>query len=426
MNSDKTQRTNLSRILLFGSGFLYLLCAIAYNEFVIGWIYPAPVLPEILIKSIRHGQINLLIAGLLFVLFAQYAFKAASLEKILRKRSVTAVLFLILLLAVPLSILELALGPYAAARKRTTHFMKDEALGWRLKPGAEYWWGGVHVRINEKGLRGPEIEYAKPLHTKRILFLGDSITFSHDLPLEQTFPHLTASALTQSGLFSVEVVNAAVEAYATWQEAAYLAAEGIRYEPDLVVVSFALDDVTEKFALKQFGGRMTGAPLENNVTSKSDEFLLKSGIVFFFKKSREYLSPEKRGSKQALKAESLIHCPDVQAVKEAWKITFDDLDQIRECCRKEGIPMLLAIFPLAYQLKKPGTFSAPQRTLGKFAREKGIPVIDLLPPMSEKMKEDGKRVGDYFMDVNHLTAEGSALVSKILTDFIQRERLLER
>ncbi len=95
-------------------------------------------------------------------------------------------------IAVPLALLELALRPFAAASEPLpTIFLRDDTPGWRLKPNAEDLWGNVRVRVNGKGLRGPELDYAKPSGVSRILYLGDSVAFGFMIQRwEQTFPHL--------------------------------------------------------------------------------------------------------------------------------------------------------------------------------------------------------------------------------------------
>jgi len=57
------------------------------------------------------------------------------------------------------------------------------------------------------------------------------------------------------------------------------------------------------------------------------------------------------------------------------------------------------------------------------ANKKG-PVIDLLPRLFQKMKEQGIKPKDYFLDWGQLSPLGNEIVSQFILDFIQTERLV--
>ena len=59
----------------------------------------------------------------------------------------------------------------------------------------------------------------------------------------------------------------------------FLRKEGIKYDPDLVVLSFVLNDVTEKFGLIRFGGSRLGFQLEHSILTLTDWLSYKSSIV---------------------------------------------------------------------------------------------------------------------------------------------------
>jgi lysophospholipase L1-like esterase len=122
-------------------------------------------------------------------------------------------------------------------------YREDPDTGKRLRPGWEGDEFGAPVRINSKGLRNPEVEYAKPPGVYRILALGDSWTFGFRLAEPDCYPRQLERALAERARLRgdprrFEVINAGVIGYSTDQEAAYLRVEGYRYEPDLVVVAY--------------------------------------------------------------------------------------------------------------------------------------------------------------------------------------------
>jgi len=118
------------------------------------------------------------------------------------------------------------------------------AGGWNTSLRGEY---STYVKINGKGLRGPEYPYQKEPGVYRILVLGDSFTAGLQVPQEQTFPSLLEARLRQQyPQAAIEVINAGVIGYGTDNELAYFTNEGYKYRPDLVVLAlFTGNDITD-------------------------------------------------------------------------------------------------------------------------------------------------------------------------------------
>lgn len=335
---------------------------------------------------------------------------------------------------VPLLALELALRPFAELEPdlpgvyKTTIFEPDAKLGWKLRPGAEDQWGGVRVAINAKGLRGPELDYAKPLGVRRILYLGDSVPFGYKIErTERTFPYRVEAVLERGGL-EVETVDGGVGGYSPWQSARFLADEGIRYEPDLVVVSFVLNDVTEKFDLVRFGGSSEGFQLARSARSTASRWLAKTAIGYFGRRwvaRLRFGDDVASGARElaALRAQSLALEPDSEAVGRAWEITLRNLDEIFAFCDARGIPALLVAFPYTFQLDDPSdpdALGAPQRRLAAWAARRGVAWLDLLPVYAAALARSGGRAGDFFLDDDHPNPRGHALAAGAIADAIGR------
>src|SRR5215207_4791266 len=79
----------------------------------------------------------------------------------------------------------------------------------------------THVRVNSKGLRGPEIPYTKPAGVYRVLVLGDSFTFGAQVEEDDTLvvrlaEHLRAAAARAgSAITEVETINGGVDGWNT-------------------------------------------------------------------------------------------------------------------------------------------------------------------------------------------------------------------
>lgn len=94
------------------------------------------------------------------------------------------------------------------------------------------------VRINARGLRDREIGYDNPDGAFRVLNLADSFGEALQVNLDQTYYKQLESMLTGSLDRPVEVINAGVGGWGTDQEAIFYLAEGFRYQPDVVLLSF--------------------------------------------------------------------------------------------------------------------------------------------------------------------------------------------
>jgi len=132
-------------------------------------------------------------------------------------------------------------------------------FGWTHIPGASGWakrcvgrqaeWR-TFVRINDHGLRGPEIPYARR-GGFRVLVLGDSYTEGLQVAEEETFVRrLEARLRAERPGCRIEVINAGHAAYGTQNELLFYLHEGRKYAADLVLLVFNTEnDVLENSAM---------------------------------------------------------------------------------------------------------------------------------------------------------------------------------
>lgn len=431
MNNQVSSTSNMSRNLFLGSGFIFLFAAIFYNEFTLVLFAPDPPLYKGTVTNIRKTQLIFMLIGFTFIFISFIINKISWLESFSRNNLIINILLATLTVFTLLFILELSLAPLVhPGGTKTTIFTRDNELGWKLKPGADDLWRGVRTKINRKGLRGPELSYDKQSNVKRILYLGDSVTFGFLLKSYRlSFPYLIEGILENKLKYEIETINAGVGGYSPWQEHIFLITEGIKYDPDLVVVSFVLNDVTEKFGLIKFGGGDEGFQLRMTASSFAYKFFYNSNIYNIVKKmvSRiRFGSNIQKGAqkKEALDVLALAQYPDRQDVKKGWKITLRNLGKIFDYANDKNIPVLLVVFPFTFQFDDPSNLSTPQQVVAKYGFDNKVQVIDLLPILSKKMKETDSKPKDYFFDSDHLNPAGSKVVANILADFIQQERLL--
>ena len=81
---------------------------------------------------------------------------------------------------------------------------------------------GWELRTDRFGLRGPDVEHPKPADVRRLLFVGDSVTFGWGLLEKETLPAQVEAELNASGGERFEAINAGHLQHDTTQEAAVL------------------------------------------------------------------------------------------------------------------------------------------------------------------------------------------------------------
>jgi hypothetical protein len=123
----------------------------------------------------------------------------------------------------------------------------DPVLGWSKEPNAsirrhtgEF---DVTLQTNSRALREDESRgYAKPAGETRVLLVGDSFTLGYTVERADTLSQLLERRLRAEGR-SAEVLNGGTEGYSTDQEVLWLASEGVKYAPDVVVLQMYENDI---------------------------------------------------------------------------------------------------------------------------------------------------------------------------------------
>ena len=97
---------------------------------------------------------------------------------------------------------------------------------------------------NPLGYRGDDIHVPKPEGVYRIVVLGDSSTYGSYVPYDKTYPYDLQQILRQDyGAKNVEVVNAGVPNYTSWNMLVDLAFRVAALQPDLVIVYEGWNDL---------------------------------------------------------------------------------------------------------------------------------------------------------------------------------------
>ena len=278
-------------------------------------------------------------------------------------------------------------GPYAwelvASRRMVWVKYYQPGAGYTLiKPGSHYKWQGISVDINSHGLRGPEIAYQKPSDTYRILNLGDSVAMGWGVREEDTYGKQLESMLNEAGNEKqrYEVINAGVPGWNQQNELAYLQAEGLKYEPDLILLDLTIaNDINGKSAL-----------LEGN---DPGPFRWLSDHTYFW----PFLQSQMQWAKARAQGKDRVDTIDpptnpakyfpIDPQSGRWTERWNTILDINQMAAQSHTRVVLVLFPLEFQVLDKSYPTLPQEIFKAKAAEAGIPVLDLLPVFQQACQE---------------------------------------
>ena len=407
------ESARLTTGLVAAAGTLLLLAALLYDSRLLAWLDPTPPLLDSTRAAIGRSRLELAAIGGTLVGIAGLLRGSSRLGRLVGAARTPRIVVGVLALVLPLVVLELAGRPFV--QPRTTLFVRDPHLGWKLRPGAVDEWLGIRLTINAKGLRGPEVAYRKPESTTRILYLGDSVTFGALVADDaRIFSHLVARRLAASTGRAIEAINAGVDGYSPWQEALFLEREGLRYEPDLVVVTLVWNDLIEEAFLRGARRDVERFQLRRTATTRLERMTSRSGLFLLADRVASALGWRARADASTRLAEglsvpSLVRDPARPEARDAWRATLGSLDRIVDLCRHSGTRLLLLRMPYRFQLDEP---TPVQPMLESWIAARGVDALDLLPALSAPGGPGAKTGPSPFVDDSHLSEAGHALVAE--------------
>jgi lysophospholipase L1-like esterase len=282
---------------------------------------------------------------------------------------------------------------------------------WRFSPGARWRTsvGDHRVSINAHGLRDREVGPPEP-GTFRILVLGDSVTFGHGVAIDDTYVRQLEQRLAGREP-RIEVLNAGLPGWSTRQQRIFYREHTAGLAPDLVLVGFVLNDVTELHR-----GLIRIDPEREAALFRTLGWLAgHSATVAAVKRAYETLrNPEQRQIREIRELATNADSPEVQ---QAMDLAFAELRALVALARARGHALGLLVFPFRFQFLVEN-LDAPQRRLRRFAEEESIPFLDTLPLLRKYP------VADVLQDHDHFTPLGHVVVAEALLDWLDRESLL--
>jgi lysophospholipase L1-like esterase len=221
---------------------------------------------------------------------------------------------------------------------------------------------------NSKRLRDYEYPYEKGKNVFRILGLGDSITFGQGVKIEETYLKLLEKKLNAGPPGrKFEVINTGHQGMSTLSEFNYLKNEGIRFQPDLVIIGFCLND-------PEIEGR-NGFQMKSLLPRSAGRYLNWS-YLYFFLNYRYHRLLEKLHLTDNYGEYMLSLYPPRNG--QGWIIFSGAMAGIGATASKLGAPVLLAIIPSLGDFKN-YAYQLPHDKIAELGNSTGMIVLDLLP-----------------------------------------------
>jgi lysophospholipase L1-like esterase len=312
---------------------------------------------------------------------------------------------------------------------RVNHFPRrlyeatdDPRLPYVMRPGVETELRGFHVRVNEHGLRSPDLSPVPAPGVHRVLALGDSVAFGSGMSAEEAFPALLERELNARGRGRYEVVNAGVEGYNTAAELAYLERHGLALRPETIVVGFNLNDFDHAPVLGPLGVLTNDRAQRMSSASPANlsEFYLV--LRWLGRSAVAYLRGEPQAMLRADSSDDPFHPLDRyvsglrkgyyrQPNDERWGVLEESLHELGSLARARGLRLVIAIIPDGDQIGVDAPDLVPQQKLLAICARERLACVDLTPDFAAQAG-----AGRLFLDIMHPNAAGQRIIALRLAD----------
>lgn len=378
-------------------------------------------------------------------------------------------LVVVLAIVIPLAALEVALrvyGPFLPGRYSPHMYSAPHPLyGFARVPGMVGWVKSEEflsrVAINSRGLREREIDYPKAAGTSRVLVLGDSFVEGVQVKPEETFTRGLESLLRERAGGPIEVINAGSGGWGTAQEFEFLRHEGVRYQPDVVVLVFYTgNDITDnsfrikgnvrnlrkpyyalrdgKLELQPWTARKPPSQAEIDALNRELYIwnVFDSGVLARFRPARDTANIDDQDNdvlNTLVEHEIRVFSSNQgRAWQESWEVTEALFVAARDLAEASGARFLLVNAPTIWQVypahwesfrssNRLGDdgwdMNVARRRLADLASRQDLEYLDLAPSLEAAR---GGSSSLYFTADFHWTAAGHRVVAQALAERIEQ------
>lgn len=234
----------------------------------------------------------------------------------------------------------------------------------------------VHHDVNPLGFRGPAFTQ-KPEGTFRLVCLGDSFTFGEGVRNEDTYAEVAARLLRKQGR-QTDACNLGVGGYNTTQSLGVLERFGFDLEPDVVVLGFTINDAEPPlFQIDPVSGKSVRRARETAIEAEAAPQKPPARALYRLRLAQAVwkVFHAQNLTKQTLEYYRSVNDPSAAG----WIESERALREIIAKCRERGIPCIVVMFPLLYELSDAYPLGEIHERVGEVVTGAGGVFIDLLP-----------------------------------------------
>lgn len=274
----------------------------------------------------------------------------------------------------------------------------DKKLIYVMKPHFTSFNQGAHIHTNRFGYRDDDFpETPKTSKEFRVALLGDSVGWGWGVEVEKSFAFLLEKRLSEKFPDkTIHIMNFSVTGYSTLQEARTLEAVAMKFDPDLVLLVYSLNDpdhigfgslnnhylAREKIHL-WYEAKSLFMLIKNTIHSDESSLVSNYQDSFFFNHATQYDNVE------------------------------NGFDSIAKTANHHHVPVLVAIAPVfKFEMNQPYPWKAIHKKVSDSAQSLGFSVVDMMDFFEGYGHE---QVG---IDVMHPNEVGHDMIAERLSPII--------
>lgn len=251
---------------------------------------------------------------------------------------------------------------------------EDPVLFWKQRPYLNTAFQGVNIKTNSLGLRNKKLIREKKENTYRIICLGASPTFGWGVEYSNTYPLLLEQILNKSQLpqdMKIEVINAGQIGYSSYQGLILLKEYLLRYSPDLITVSYVLNDIDRYKFYRNEGLSDKDLSVAASLKIKFNNFFNRSRACVLLKRIISFLV-SKNGKIYSGMLRNRFNLASTRVLKDQYRA---NLEEIAKICKSNKIKLVFIKMPINLSLPHLSEYEnsiiKERGNLGKFYYELG-------------------------------------------------------
>ncbi len=290
---------------------------------------------------------------------------------------------------------------------KTYRLAGNKNLLYELLPNSKAKIKGKDYIINAFGFRDKKYRIRKA-NQKRILFIGDSVTYGWRVSLEETYHKRLEKLLSDRG-YDVDVMGMGIPGYNIVQEYHLIKESALDFHPDILVLQIVPNDFERTVSIQSFreGKKLTLIPYHDF----SIPFVLKkTKFTYFLMQHSHFFKLINLKLSWLKNKKNQDFTPDEMFLLGEEK-SFRHLVKIDKLLKRNSIQFAAVIFPFQKR-KHVYAYASLHEKIHKKLEEMKVPFVDLYEEFNVSRKDD------LWIERLHPSAKGHELASVILLKFL--------